>query len=286
MSNVSERSIPYTAKRDIANELIELIENHDIDIRVKPDYKPEHKWIVSLAQSMFWSFRNWYETSIAIIYGLMMSIVWILQSFFQFSAPVYGISIQFWLAGVVSIVCLVIFEIFRANKIAVVDQTFDDFYTQIGQTIYVPSDLKKYLDRVSWQSAIRNYDSFHRVIRHEMLHVLQKEHWGKDTYHFTYIFPFFFLTLRGLKWEKEAYTQNLLMYFHESEQNKITKEQREWAAKQFTNPNYFFMWVPIPIPGLWSKPARQMIDRQADKIESGDIKGLWPYQPNTAVAEY
>jgi hypothetical protein len=286
MSHVSKKSIPYTAKRDMANELIELIEDRDIDIRVKPDYKDSHMSIVRLAKAMFWCFRNWYETSIPVIYGVMCFILWAFQYYFGVTFPLYGISLMFWGSGVVSLICLAVFEYLRVTDQAVVDKTFDDFYTQIGQTIYVPSDLKDYLDRVGWHKAIRNYDSFHRVMRHEMLHVLQKEHWGKDMYHFTYIFPLMFVTFRGFQWEKEAYTQNLLMYYHESEDNTISESKRKWVAKQFSSPSYAFMWVPFPIPGLWSKPARSMVDRQANKIESGEVQGLYPYKTNTAVGKY
>lgn len=270
--------MPHNVRKKLANELIKEIKNQHIDIRVKPNYKEKHQRIVNLANIMFWSARNWYE----VIPFLTLSIILLVNYFLSIVPFLTG-----GIIGVgISLTMLITFELFRHLSVGVFDRTFDDFYTNIDETVYVPSVYLDYIEKLGWETLVKDNDSFHKTIRHELLHHYQKQELGKDAFIFGYIFPPIFLTFRGGKFEIEAYAQNMLMDYHFSEYDEVSEEKRKWVTSQFVSPSYLFMFVPIPLPFIWSKPARWMVDKYADKIENEEITGMWPYHPNKLVPEY
>lgn len=158
-------------------------------------------------------------------------------------------------------------------------KTFFQFHTTIGSKIYlVDSSIKAKM----WRS-------IYGTMRHEFVHVLQREKWWL-LYDFSYILPQIlaliafgvafgqvwmlgFMVFAGpipspwrMKWEMEGYTATLLTYF------EIHGEIPDWLIKQkarnFYTSAYYFMWP-------FKKDVLRRLNRIATKIKAGYIKGVY-----------
>ena len=158
-----------------------------------------------------------------------------------------------------------------------------DFYTTIGYKVYIPEEPGKPL----------NWDGVYRTLRHEFIHMLQRERYG-IWFGLSYVFPqvlavlalpaflaiwlgpWWLLFLSSLialgpwpapwrkRWEVEGYTQTMLVDFESRKSVHIQIIAQ--VIDQFTGANYWFMW-----------PFRKSITGEFDvivkDIEEGRIKG-------------
>jgi len=286
------------------------VRDEGVEIRMKGDYKNSiHRSIARLGQFMFWVFRNWYETSIPLIF---LALYYLPPLFGLWSGPVYPASI--------SVGLLALFEVLRYFEVGRSEKTFDDFFTTILGVIYVPTGWEEWIDDYGWAGTIRQSYSFHKIIRHEMVHVYQRQDWGNLRYLAGYIVPPILITFRAIPIELDGYTQNLIMAMHKNPRNKVPEEERDFVASQLSGPNYLFMFTPevflwlsaisalfaftsIPLPLLvksiafcllafaplpWINGffAKWVVDRRADQVEEGEYKGLAPYRGQRLKASY
>jgi len=141
---------------------------------------------------------------------------------------------------------------------------FMNFTTTVGNTIYFPS--RKHVEDRDFSSSV--------VLMHELVHVYDTNSFGKLGYLFfgaAYLFPqilvllFFPLLLVSwkialialvflaplpaywrMKYERKAYFTSLYVMKSLEEKfriNYLLEENKKYFVRQFTGPNYYFMWV-------------------------------------------
>lgn len=139
---------------------------------------------------------------------------------------------------------------------------FENFTTVFGKHIYLAEPLRN----VGVED-IRLYTT----IRHELIHVFQKEKYGL-WFMFSYLFVLPAIwTMRGSKWEMEAYTQNMIVYH---EVGRPIEGYIESLGDLFTSPAYLFMY------STYNKyRCLKGLNDNYEKIKAGEIGGMWPYHP-------
>ncbi len=111
-----------------------------------------------------------------------------------------------------------------------------DYTTVIGRTIYMPT-------RWSETSEIERMIT----LRHERVHLRQRDRYGTVCFCLAYLFlpcPFVFSYFR-MKFEKEAYEETLraTLELHLDGATRLrSKKLREHIIRNFTGPDYFWMW--------------------------------------------
>ena len=117
------------------------------------------------------------------------------------------------------------------------------YLTTIGNTVYVPTIW----DAMSEQSQLVS-------LRHERVHMRQRQRMGVLWYTFMYLFVFFpmFLAWGRARLEKEAYAETILA---SSEiRGKIyvyDPRYKEWIIQQFVGEGYLWMWPFKDQIGSW-----------------------------------
>lgn len=180
----------------------------------------------------------------------------------------HGVTIQYkrdgykvWWHKVAAALAMFMFYLLRKCGLEK-DRTFDNFTTVFGKHIYFSSDLEGV--------GIEDMAMF-MTIRHELIHVFQRE-----KYRWWFIFSYLLVlpawwTLRGSKWEMEAYTQNMIV---RHEQGILMEGYTNALADIFVSPSYMYMY------NVRSKhKCLRALNDNYEKIKNGEIKGMWPYHP-------
>lgn len=156
----------------------------------------------------------------------------------------------------------------------------DDYVTTLGSKVYFPSRDK----------LIKNGGSYAEVLAHELVHIEERDEQGDSAYFLRYAFPqilaalalisicavwspwfllalVFLLALAPLPSpgrrdiELNGYEMSLSFTFWKY--GKITDEDVEWYARQFSGPAYYFMWP-------WHKSVVHELKLRAIGIRTGD----------------
>ena len=143
------------------------------------------------------------------------------------------------------------------------DSSFEDYTTVFGKDVYLASHLDK--DNLQ-------HFSVYKILRHELIHVLQHEKDGSLKFILKYFFlPLPFVYTFRSDYEMPAYAQNLLCYYEH--RGHIPPHIKQRIVNAFMSPDY-----------VWMRPFRERVEREVERIcvsiEDGDIEGLWPYEPD------
>ena len=110
-----------------------------------------------------------------------------------------------------------------------------DFTTTIGYRVYIPE---------GWTE--RPWQSRAEILRHERVHMRQRQKWGSIGFSIMYLLlpvPVLWANWRT-RFEMAAYEESMrarVEYYGPSVLDG--KETKDWFVRQFTGPNYFWMWV-------------------------------------------
>jgi hypothetical protein len=118
----------------------------------------------------------------------------------------------------------------------------DQFTVTLGQTIYMPRWM------VGKDFAVE-------VLRHEAVHIRDSKKWGL-LYYISYCILPIGPSFRAY-WEFRGYSESIKVEFEQK--GFVSSQSMEFFAKQFTGPNYLFMF-PFP------KTIRKMLGRVKSKV--------------------
>ncbi len=132
-----------------------------------------------------------------------------------------------------------------------------NYVTTLGHTIYVPDDFNE------WPASHR-----YKILRHELIHVLQFERYGWVLMTLIYgLFPLpMGLAYGRARLEWEAYAETLrataeVSGFREASSEALT----QMIVDRFTGPDYGWMW---PFPNAVRKWIREELSRIQTDLES------------------
>ena len=115
------------------------------------------------------------------------------------------------------------------------DSFMTSYTTTIGTTVYIPT---------SWNLMSEARKTV--ILRHERVHMRQKERYGAFLFSFLYLFvplPFLFSYFR-MKFEKEAYEETIrAQKEYYGKDFLLLPNVRESMIRRFTGPDYFWTWV-------------------------------------------
>lgn len=150
----------------------------------------------------------------------------------------------------------------------------DGYVTTIFSTMYVPDDFG------SW-----NNDKKYRLLRHEKIHVKQfyefpfgPRFWRLNhlivAFLYILVLPVFW-TFRA-KFEREGYTQSMLVWFEDygPMDERMWKGQVNMMLVQFSTGAYCWMWR--------ARPTRKWTNKTLEKIHAGEIRNEADYIPRAA----
>jgi hypothetical protein len=163
----------------------------------------------------------------------------------------------------------------RAVTLGAQNRFMTEYHTVIGHTLYVPA---------SW-ARLRDID---RVIllRHERIHLRQRERYGFVLMAFLYLLPFLPLGLAygraRLEWE--AYVETLRATAEHYGVGAVrAAELREHIVKRFIGADYGWMW-PFPrTVERWYDQAIAQIERE---VASSSVPRLNALTPGAGAARY
>ena len=127
----------------------------------------------------------------------------------------------------------------------------DGFVTTVGETVYVPVD---------WEE--RDYTSRAVTMRHEAVHIRQKQKWGAVWFTVKYlIWPLPTLFAWGrYSIEREAYAESLRAWSDFGRLDIIkSSEYRAHTVGHFMGASYFWAWP-------WRKSVENWYDTTVDRI--------------------
>lgn len=135
-----------------------------------------------------------------------------------------------------------------------------DFVTTIGETMYVPG---------SWDD--RDDTSKAVTLRHEAIHVRQKDRYGSLLYMLRYTFwPLPILWAKGRRdIEQEAYAETLKAWSdYDAEYVILDATFRAKVINQFMSANYFWTWPWRDSVARWyDDTVREIIRDKADRLK-------------------